>query len=252
MIKQKEIINMNIYEKINSIKEDIKKTEFILDCEQATQLGGKEYPSIGQYYRAIVDGSIKYNLLFKWEVLNVTDFKQEVFKPVNKMPQHLTTVECLATFINQDNPDEAVTYITHASGSDSLDKGTSSASSMAFRNWFDKNFAPSYLTIDEFGDDAETSEKTEQTSEPKVPTYLPPEKKEEVTQKVVETVQHEESDKDDIKEVIDNIMKVRELSGNETWGANTLESLMTGELSSADILEISLKVNNKLESLEVK
>lgn len=249
MVKQKDISNMNIYEKINSIKEDIKTIEFVLDCAQATQLGGKEYPSIGQYYRAITDKSIKYNLLFKWEVINVTDFKQDIFKPVNKMPQHMTTVECLATFINMDNPDEVVTYVTHASGSDSLDKGTSSASSMAFRNWFDKNFAPTYLTIDEFGGDIETSERTEQTSEPKVPTYIPQEKKEEIKQEVVSTPQHEESDEEDAKRIITKIMKVRELCGDANWGATTLQNIMSQSLTTADLLSIELKVDNKIETL---
>ena len=44
-------------------------------------------------------------------------------------------------------------------------------------------------------------------------------------------------------------MKVRELIANPTWGANTLENLMSGDLSSADIMGIGLKVDNKLESL---
>ena len=249
---------MNIYEKINAMKKDIKEMNFVLDCVQATNLGGKEYPSIGQYYRAINDLSMKYNLLFTWEVLEVESIERDMFKPVNKMPQHVSTVRCRATFVdcdtyvmddNERHYDE-VYYNCVASGSDTCDKGVSAASSMAFRNWFDKNFTPSYLTIDEFSGEVETSETTEQTKEPVVPTYIPPEKKEELTQEVVAEVQQTESDKDDVKEIIDKIMKVRELTVNAEWGASTLQQLISGELSSADILEISLKVDNKLDSLK--
>ena len=83
-----------------------------------------------------------------------------------------------------------------------------------------------------------------------MPTYIPPEKKEELTKEVTAEVQQTESDKDDVKEIIDKIMKVRELTVNAEWGASTLQQLISGELSSADILEISLKVDNKLDSLK--
>lgn len=249
---------MNIYQKINEMKKDIKAMDFVLDCVQATNLGGKEYPSIGQYYRAINDLSIKYNLLFMWEVVEINSIERDMFKPVNKMPQHVTTVRCRASFIDAEsysvkdgeNQSDEVYYNVVASGSDTCDKGASAASSMAFRNWFEKNFTPSHLTIDEFNGETETSETTEQTAEPKIPTYIPPEKKEEITKEVVEEVQQTESDKDDVKEVIDKIMKVREITLNPDWGASTLQELIKGELSSADILEISLKVDNKLDSLK--
>ena len=246
------IDKISVARRINMMKKEIMDMDFCMDESMPGNLGGRDYASIGQYYKTINELSMKYDLLFTWEVKNVYPLERDLFKPATGMPQHVSTVECKATFYDIDNNDY-VDYITHASGSDTCDKAVSGASALAFRNWFDKNFTPKHLVVDDFAGltNNEVSESKEQTS-PKVPTYLPPEKKEEVTQKVVETVQHEESDKDDIKEVIDNIMKVRELSGNETWGANTLESLMSGELSSADILEISLKVNNKLESLEVK
>lgn len=257
-VEKMEIKDMNIYQKINEIKKEIKDTAFVLDCVQATNLGGKEYPSIGQYYRAINDLSIKYNLLFTWDVLEVEEIQKDMFKPVNKMPQHVSTVRCRATFYDLDaclftdgySNSPQVSYETMASGSDTCDKGVSAASSMAFRNWFDKNFTPSYLTIDDFNSEVGISETSEQTAEPKVPTYIPPEKKEELTKEVVSEVQQVESDKDDTKEVIDKIMKVRELTKNDGWGAATLQQLMSGDLSTADILEISLKVDNKLDSLK--
>lgn len=250
---------MNIYQKINEMKKDIKSMEFVMDCVQATNLGGKEYPSIGQYYRAINDLSMKYNLLFTWEVIDVEEIQRSMFQPVNKMPQHVTTVKCKATFYDLDsckfetegwNSTPSIEYWSIASGSDTCDKGASAASSMAFRNWFDKNFAPSYLTVDDFNTENSISDTSEQTAEPKIKTYVPEEKKEELTKEVVAEVQQTESDKDDVKEVINDIMKVRELSENPEWGASTLQQLMSGTLSSADILEISLKVDNKLDSLK--
>lgn len=256
--KDMDISSMNIGQKINLMKKDIQEIDFVMDCVQATQLGGREYPSIGQYYKVINNLSIKYNLLFKWEVTNVYGIERDMFKPQGRMPQHVTTVDCLATFIDLDSwfVDEyghgdysKIVYSVSASGSDTCDKGTSAASSMAFRNWFDKNFAPKYLTVEEFNSENEIGE-AEKTSEPKIPTYIPPEKKEELTKEVVKEVQEEPKDSDDVKKVIDNIMKVRELSDNQEWGASTLQRLINGEIDSVSLMEIELKVNNKLETLE--
>lgn len=237
-----------IAKKINAMKKEIMSMEFVMDQVMPNNLGGGEYASIGQYYKTMNQLSEKYGLLFQWEVVNFISLEKELFKPATGMPQHVATVECKATFTDVETG-EMLNYWAIASGSDTCDKSISGASALAFRNWFDKNFAPKHLVVDEFtGLNEEVSESKEQTA-PKVPTYIPPAKKEEITNKVVETVQHETSDEDDIKEVVDNIMKVRELSNNPEWGAKTLESLMSGEVSSADILEISLKVSNKLDSL---
>ena len=45
-------------------------------------------------------------------------------------------------------------------------------------------------------------------------------------------------------------MKIRELTGNQEYGTPTLNKLMSGTLSSADILEIDLKVKKKLKEVE--
>lgn len=238
-----------VAQKINEMKEEIMNMDFVMDQVMPNNLGGGEYASIGQYYQTINKLSVKYGLLFQWEAEAVPMFEKEAFRPSTGMPQHVATVICRATFTDVEDG-KCIEYMTCAGGSDTCDKAVSGASALAFRNWFDKNFTPKHLIVDEFsGLNTEVSESKEQTA-PKVPTYIPPAKKEEITTKVVETVQHEKGDDEDIKEVIGNIMKVRELSGNTEWGAKTLESLMSGEVSSADILEISLKVSNKLESLE--
>ena len=193
---------------------------------------------------------MKWGLHFQWEVHDVADVEKELFKPQGKPPHHVWTVKCKATFINVDNPEERVVQWACANGSDICDKGISGASSLAFRNWFDKNFTPKHLVVDEFGgNDTEVSETTEQTEAPKIPTYIPPEKKVELTKDVVKETQTESTDSDDVKKVIDNIMKVRELLGDMNWGANTLAKLIGDEINSVALMEIDLKVSNKLESL---
>lgn len=242
---------MNIYEKLNAIKKEIREMQFILDTPMPNSLGGKDYASIGQYYRALNDLSIKYNLLFTWDVESATTVERDLFKPQGKMPQHVITVSCLATFVNTENPTECLTYKTMASGSDSCDKMLSAASSMAFRNWFDKNFTPKHLTIDEYyATDTEVAEKVEQTSEPKVPAFIPATKKIEVTKEVVAEKDIVAKDSTDIQEVVSKIMEVRALLGDENWATNTLQRLMTEDISSEDLMEMSLKIDNKLDSLK--
>ena len=257
-----EVKTMTIYEKIAKMTKEIREHDFVMDCANPSNLGGKEYASIGQYYNLLHNLCDKYRLLFKWEVMDLEEFEKEVFKPIGKMPSNVAIVGCKATFMDLDAiqlnkitgeesfgyPDTmyTISYKSMAGGSDIADKSVSGASTLAFRNWFDKNFTPKYMnTIEE--EIMESSE--EKTEEPKIPTYIPTEKKDEIKKEVVNTIQQEDSDKDTIKEIIDNIMKVRELLGNDTWGATTLERLMSGNVSSADVLEIELKVNNKLDSL---
>ena len=63
------------------------------------------------------------------------------------------------------------------------------------------------------------------------------------------------NDDEDIKIICDNIMKIRSVGVDSegkdlsNYGASTLEKLLSGTLSSADILEIDLKVKNKLEKV---
>lgn len=240
-----EVKGMNIYEKLNRMKAEISTIDFVMDRALPSNMGGGEYASIGQLYGALHKECIKYDVYFQWDVVEVGEPK-DLFKPTGKLPQYVWDGTWRATFINISNTNEYVVITTKASGSDICDKGISSSSTMAFRNFFDKNFTPKYLN--QGGEELIPTEE-EKTEEPKIPTYLPTERKEEIKKEVVNTIQQEDSDKDTIKEIIDNIMKVRELLGNDTWGATTLERLMSGNVSSADVLEIELKVNNKLDSL---
>lgn len=257
-----ETANMTIYEKIAKITKEIREHDFVMDCVQSGNLGGKEYASISQYYNILHNLCDKYNLLFKWETVNLEYFEKDVFKPTGKMPSNVAVVKCRATFNDLDaiqlnniresdtfgcasNSIYTVEYISMAGGSDIADKSVSGASTLAFRNWFDKNFTPKYLNqIDE-----EMSSDEEKTEQPKIPTYIPTEKKEEIKKEVVNNKQHEDSEEEDIKRIVNKIMTVRGKLNNPTWGETTMNNIISGELTAADLLAIELKVDNKLDSL---
>ena len=255
-----EIKTMTIYEKIAKMTKEIREHDFVMDCVNPGNLGGKEYASIGQYYNILHNLCDKYRLLFKWEVTDLEEFEKEVFKPTGKMPSNVAIVGCRATFMDLDaielktitgedslgylDARYTVSYQSMAGGSDIADKSVSGASTLAFRNWFDKNFTPKYMnTIEE--EITELSE--EKTEAPKIPAYIPPQKKEEIKEEVVNTKQN--STDEDIKRVIDTIMKIRDMSNNPEYGKSTLNTIMTTEITAADLLSIELKLNNKLDEL---
>ena len=74
-------------------------------------------------------------------------------------------------------------------------------------------------------------------------------KKEEIKKDVVKQVQQESSDEEEVKVIIDNIMAIREKIGDQEYGAKTLEKVMSGTLSSADLMEIDMKIKNKMEKV---
>lgn len=259
---EKDFSSMTIYEKISEMTKEIREHDFILDCVNPGNLGGKEYASIAQYYNLLHNLCNKYHLLFKWDVCDLDYFEKDVFKPTGKMPSNVAVVSCRATFMDLDKLTEntgsmnleigytntmySVSYKAMAGGSDIADKSVSGASTLAFRNWFDKNFTPKYLNgIDE--EIAGTDD--EQTQEPKIPTYIPPEKKEALVEKVVSEKQVE-TNEDRKQNVVNKIMEVREKLGNDTWGSNTVNQILTSEISEAELLSIELKVDNKLDSLK--
>ena len=261
-IVEKDFSSMTIYEKISEMTKEIREHDFILDCVNPGNLGGKEYASIAQYYNLLHNLCNKYHLLFKWDVCDLDYFEKDVFKPTGKMPSNVAVVSCRATFMDLDKLTEntgpmnleigytntmySVSYKAMAGGSDIADKSVSGASTLAFRNWFDKNFTPKYLNgIDE--EIAGTND--EQTQEPKIPTYIPLEKKEALVEKVVSEKQVETND-DRKQNVVNKIMEVREKLGNDTWGSNTVNQILTSEISEAELLSIELKVDNKLDSLK--
>lgn len=241
--KNEEIKTKNIYERLNDIKADIANIDFVMDRALPSNMGGAEYASIGQLYTALQQACIKHRVFFKWDVISSSE-PRELFKPTGKLPQYVWDTMCQAKFVNIDDKEDFVRICTKASGSDICDKGLSSSSTMAFRNFFEKNFTPKYLN--EGGEEMISNEEVK-TEEPKIPAYIPPEKKEEIKKEVVETKQP--SNDDDIKRIVDKIMKIREIGENKTYGASTLTTIMNSSVSAADLLAIELKLDNKLDAL---
>lgn len=238
------LLQSSLYKKINELRKYIRSYEFIYDEELPSNLGGGEYYSIGQLYNALQKGCLEVGLDFSYDVDQVTSFDKELVKPSGKLPIHVATVKTKAVLTDIDTG-ISKEYFTIAQGSDTIDKAISGASTLAFRQWFIKNFSPK-----DANDEDKIPNETPKSEEPKVPVYIPESKKEEIKEKVVQQVQVEESDDEDIKEIVNNIMKVRELSGDENYGAPILQMFTSGvEVDSATILEIDLKVKNKLEKV---
>lgn len=248
---EKDITTMSIDEKVFEMKREIRKHDFILDCVNPGNLGGKEYASIGQYYNLLHNLCDKYRLLFKWEVEDLEHFEKDAFKPIGKVPSNVVVVACRATLGNLDSDideygnKETMMWNTMAGGSDIADKSVSGASTLAFRNWFDKNFTPKYMNSI---DDDFIPVNEDKTPEPKIPTYIPPERKENMVKEM--TSNEQTSEDKDIKRVIDKIMEVRGLLQKDDWGAKTLESLINGNISAPELLSKELKIDNKLATLK--
>lgn len=238
------LCKVSLLKKLNELRKFIRNYKFIFDGSLPKNLGGKDYYVVDQFYDAIQDGCIEVGLDFSFETTKLTQFDKDLTKPSAGLPIHVATVETLATITDIDTG-YFKEYITIGQGSDTIDKAVSCASTLAFRNWFYKNFTPKGVTDDDLDKKTNEIEK----SKPKVPVYVPEQKKEEIKKEVVKQVQQEESDKEDIKEICENIMKIKEKTNNPDYGEPTLQRLMSGSLSSADIMEIDLKIKNKMESV---
>ena len=240
------LCNVSLLKKINEFRKEIRKIEFVFDKELPSNLGGGEYYSIDQFYNAVQDTAIKVGLDFSFEITDVISFEKELVKPSGRLPIHVATVETLATLTDLDTG-ACKDYVTIAQGSDTIDKAISGAGTLAFRQWFYKNFTPK--NMDE--EDLDKKEEPVKSEAPKVPVYVPETKKEEIKKEVVAQVQQESTDDDDIKEICENIMKIRKALGDDEYGAKTLEKVMSGKLSDADIMEIDLKIKNKMEKVGI-
>ena len=240
------LCSVSLLKKINEFRKEIRKIEFVFDKELPSNLGGGEYYSIDQFYNAVQDTAIKVGLDFSFEITDVISFEKELVKPSGRLPIHVATVETLATLTDLDTG-ACKEYITIAQGSDTIDKAISGAGTLAFRQWFYKNFTPKNMDEEEL----DKKEEPVKSEAPKVPVYVPETKKEEIKKEVVKQVQQESTDDDDIKEICENIMKIRKALGDDEYGAKTLEKVMSGKLSDADIMEIDLKIKNKMEKVGI-
>lgn len=237
-------LNALLLSKINGLRQYVRNYNFIYDEELPPNMGGGEYYSIGQLYDAVQDGCLEVGLDFSHNVVELISFDKDLIKISGKPSKHIATVKTQTT-LTDIQTGHSKDYFTIAQGTDYADKSVSSANTTAFRQWFSKNLSPRKMNDDDNIDDTPKSEP------PKTPVYIPETKKEEIKKEVVQQVQQEESDDEDIKEICENIMKIREKTGNEEYGKATMDKLLSGTLSSADILEIDLKVKNKLEKVGV-
>lgn len=247
-------IEKSLYNKIQALRTFIRNTNFSLDKELPNNLGGGEYVSIEQYYKAVQDGCIAVGLDFSFEVANVDRFDLAAFKPATGAPQNIATVTCWITLTDIDTG-HTKTYTEISQGSDSVDKAVNGASTLAFRNWFDKNFTPVKFNgeVVNFGDDNNVTLDSinipsEQKTEIKPKVFVPTDKKEEIKKELVENPQKSGNQKD-IEELTSVIFKYRELSGNATAGAKKLDAITKGEYTDADILSWQLSFNKAIEEL---
>lgn len=245
-LENKKLCVVSLLKKINKFREEIRKIEFVFDKELPSNLGGGEYYSIDQFYDAVQNTAIAVGLDFSFEITDVISFEKDLVKPSGKLPIHVATVKTLATLTDLDTG-AYKEYVTIAQGSDTIDKAISGAGTLAFRQWFYKNFTPKNMNEE----DLDKKEEVEKSEAPKVPVFIPETKKEEIKKEVVAQVQQESTDDDDIKEICENIMKIRKALGDDEYGAKTLEKVMSGKLSDADIMEIDLKIKNKMEKVGI-
>lgn len=248
-----------LFQKIQALRSYIRTRNFILDKELPNNLGGGEYVSIDQYYDAVQEGCMKVGLDFSYEIINVDKFDLAAFKPSNGAPQNIATTRCKITLTDIETSCNKE-YIEISQGSDSVDKAVNGASTLAFRNWFDKNFTPKVFNgeVRTFGEDDSANISLDGVNipnqvkpaeeQPKTKVYVKPEKKEEIKKEVTSTPQKSE-DKDDIENLVSLIYTYREKSGKETAGSKVLEAITNGTLTDAEILSKTLKFQNAIDEL---
>lgn len=245
---------VNLLKKIQEFRKLVRERDFILDKALPSNLGGGEYCSIEQYYQAVQDLAIEVGLDFSFEVINVDRFDLEAFKSSTGSPQHIATVRCLFTFTDIDTSARKE-YLEISQGSDTVDKAVNGASTLAFRNWFDKNFTPAKFNGEKvvFGDGQNNisldgvniSNKGTNTA-PKV--FISKEKKEEIKKEVTSTTTPSDNEEDK-KELTELIYKYRELSNDESKGAKTLDAIIKGTITDAEILSKTLSFKNAITKL---
>jgi hypothetical protein len=237
----------NLFKKINKFREEVRKRNFILDKVMPNQLGGGEYYSSGQILDAIQDISLSVGLDFTFEIADVVRFDLDAFKPATGAPQHVATVTCVISLTDIDTG-ETKTYYEIAQGSDAVDKAVTSAGSMALRNWFNKNFTPKvingspivYGENNQFDIDGDVSNNKTQV---KTPTFVPPEKKEQIVTKMTTEEPVKEHKNSDVEGLV---KQLREKMNDNTIGQNILDKLASDGYTDLELMQIKLKLQNKL------
>ena len=252
---------IKLFKKINAFRIDIRNRNFVLDKELPKNLGSGEIYSIDQIYQAVQDTAIKNGLDFAFEVSDVDKFDLNAFVPSTGAPQHIATVVCLITFTDIETG-YSTRYQMASQGSDSIDKAVNGATSYAFRNWFNKNFTPRIINGEpiSFGEGSsdfsvDTTIVEETKSTPKTPTFVPPEKKEELVKEITSSNSAEvksEGKQSDVDKLTNLIYEYRELSGNDSAGANKLDKIINKDYTDMDLLNWTLKFENAINDIKSK
>lgn len=249
-----------LYYKIQKFREGMRSINFILDTQLPNNLGGGEYASIDQYYNAIQTLALNVGLDFSFETLEFIRFDVGAFKPATGAPQNIATVKCKITLTDIETG-LSKEYYEIAQGSDSIDKATSGAETLALRIWVNKNFSPCIFNGEKqtFGENGEggcmisldSSEKATnaEQSKPKTPVYVAPEKKTTIINNIVSEHQKTENN-EDIEKLISLIYTYRELSHNENAGANKLEALMNNEYTDLDVMNWCMSFENAIDKIK--
>lgn len=245
---------IKLLQKINEFRKQVRDHNFILDKVLPNNLGGGEYYSADQIYNAIQEIALSVGLDFAFEVVDVIRFDLAGFKPATGAPQHIATVKCEITLCDIDTG-AMQKYTMISQGSDSIDKAVNSASSYALRNWFDKNFTPCIINGErvQYGDENSFSVETVPTevkSQPKTPTFVPQEKKEQIVKEITQEPQKESTGQEDVDVLTDLIYEYRELSGDTKAGGKKLEAIMNGSYSDIDIMNWTLSFQNAVNDIK--
>ena len=245
---------IKLLQKIQKFRAEVRRHNFILDKVLPNNLGGGEYYSADQIYNAIQEIALDVGLDFAFEVVDVIRFDLAGFKPATGAPQHIATVKCEITLGDIDTG-AMQKYTMISQGSDSIDKAVNSASSYALRNWFDKNFTPCFINGErvQYGDNNSFSVETVPTeikSQPKTPTFVPQEKKEQIVKEITQEPQAIATEQDDVDVLTDLIYKYRDLTGDPKAGSKKLDAIMKGSYSDVDIMNWTLSFQNAINDIE--
>lgn len=245
---------IKLLQKIQQFRAEVRQHNFILDKVLPNNLGGGEYYSADQIYNAIQEIALAVGLDFAFEVVDVIRFDLAGFKPATGAPQHIATVKCEIALRDIDTG-AMQRYTMISQGSDSIDKAVNSASSYALRNWFDKNFTPCFINGErvQYGDNNSFSVETVPTeikSQPKTPTFVPQEKKEQIVKEITQEPQAIATEQDDVDVLTDLIYKYRELTGDPKAGSKKLDAIMKGSYSDVDIMNWTLSFQNAINDIE--
>ena len=237
-----------LYSKINEFRNEMRKFNFVLDKVMPNQLGGGEYYSQGQINDAIQQIALRVGLDFKFEIINLERFDLDAFRPATGAPQHVATIRCVISLTDIDTGKSSV-YYEIAQGSDTVDKAVNSASSMALRNWLNKNFTPSVINGEKinYGDnpsfDIEGDVRDNKVTEPKTPTFVPKDKKEQIVEKMTSEEPTKSHENEDIKSLIEQLRKAMK---DDKIGQNILDKLSNDGYTDLELMQVKLKLQNKL------